>query len=355
MASLERYNIRVSVTDSGGQAQAFLISRNGKVERDMVGPVVDLFSGKIPLAEGDRVIYTETYPHDRGTPISGETPLRVERWPFVEVTLEDGRTGVFIVDIGAVTTVVDADFLPEGQEIEETQMTSYSSAGVKKLKYAPEGATGAVQTILGKALLPRFALDGLVFEDVTVDVMKGLSEVFKRPLAGILGLDMIARTRVLSLLLGGEQPSMTMSPEPLPMDGEFLELPMTIIRGHVVVDGMVGGARVSFILDTGAPESFLDALAADAAGVAVDASSGEDGGGLDGGRLSILDSEAAVLRLASTAFEDICFKVSAFPLFASLRGGGQNVGLLGVSFFARFDRVDIDFEDRVVRFFTARG
>lgn len=127
-------------------------------------------------------------------------------------------------------------------------------------------------------------------------------------------------------------------------------MPFTIVRTHLVVTGAVNGAPVHFVLDSGAPESFLDPAAAKDAGVEIDKDSVRKGRGLDGGAADIHSSKGGTLKLGDRSFPDIAFRISALHAFSGLNAHGQNVGLLGNSFFQRFRRFDIDFDRRVVRF-----
>jgi hypothetical protein len=72
--------------------------------------------------------------------------------------------------------------------------------------------------------------------------------------------------------------------------------------------------------------------------------------GLDEGRVSIAPGRIEVLKLGDRSFEDVPCWISALPAFDTIRNEDQHVGLLGNDFFAKLNRVRIDFERRTVRF-----
>ncbi len=351
LTDLPRYDVRVSVT-GGGKRAAFLILQNEIVRSD-IGPVANMFAGRLPEAMLDNayVVQTETYLHEAGAPVAGMVPLEIDRWPFVRVALADGLEADFIVDIGAAGTVVDQSILPDGTEITEASVVEYSAAGKRTLKYSPGGATGQVQTVLGHALLESIALGDVAVGDLGVDVMEKLPDFFGRPVGGILGMDVLRRCPHLTLTLGGGSPRITFgSDEEGGGAGDAIELPFTFVNTHLVVEGQVNGTQVFFVLDSGAPSTYLDQAAALAAGVPVDASRADSARGLDEGVVPVNKGRIESLALGDRLFDGVPCQVSSLSAFDALRGEGQNVGLLGNDFFARFNRIEIDFDGRAVRF-----
>ncbi|MHC4947225.1 MAG: aspartyl protease family protein [Planctomycetota bacterium] len=347
---LARHDIRVSVT-GGGERAAFLIEGHRAVRRD-VGPVANMFAGRVPAAmlEQAYVVQTETFRRDAGPAVAGAVPLEVARWPFVAVTLPDGTRSDFIVDLGAATTTIDRGLLPAGTEIRPASMVEHSAAGTRTLKYAPGGATGSVQTVAGHATLDALRLGDLVVPGVIVTVLERMPDLFGRPVGGILGMDVMRRTDRLVLTLGGADPVLRFEAD----DGDgggaaAVELPFAFVSTHLVVEAGVNGTPVFLILDTGAPTSFLDEDAAAAAGVEADERRRAEGHGLDEGTIEHAPAIIAELAVGGRLFESVDCRVAALAPFASLRGDGQHVGLMGTDFLARFDRVEIDFARRVVR------
>ena len=349
---LADYDVRVSVTAADGTKASFLILQHKEVVRETVGPVVDVFGGKIPMSAGDFTLCTDTYRHTMGSQVEGEARLEYDRWPLVVARLPNGTQGVFIVDIGAGATVVAREFLPKETQIEKASMVQYTAGGKKMLKYAPSGATGTVDTILGHATLPELRLGTIRFENQPVNVIKEMPDFYGRPMAGILGMDMLRRCKVLSMSLtdtADSAPTLRMARSMTSSDPKVLELPFTFASSHLVVDGRLNGSPVHFIMDTGAPDIFLDVEAARRIGVKSESEKAYAGSGLDGGSVDVTEGTAADLTLAGRSFGPVKTQLSALSCFLTLRTNGQNAGLLGNSFFGRFKRVELDFDRRVVR------
>ncbi|MHC5006082.1 MAG: aspartyl protease family protein [Planctomycetota bacterium] len=350
---LGRYDVRVSVSGPGHRA-AFVIEQYDRVRRD-VGPVSNMFAGSLPPAMFDNafIVQTDTYLHSAGAAVSGVVPLELDRWPFVKVTLPDGTTSDFIVDIGAASTVIDRALLPDEVEIETASMVEYSGAGKRTLKYAPGGATGQVQTVLGHVDLDHIRLSGLEVQDVALTVLEQMPDLFGRPVGGILGLDVLRRADVLTFSKGtdeGSQWALAFGNRGGPRPVDAVEVPFALADTHLIIESVCNGTPVFFVLDTGAPSMILDAQAADALGVKGDEDRRDEARGLDAGSIDVLPGVIETLTLDGREFQDVECGIAALHAFNGLRGPQQHAGLLGVSFFSRFDRVEIDFVEHVVRF-----
>ena len=350
VAEISQYDIRVNVTGKGRRT-AFLIAQNANVAPE-IGPVANMFAGRVPDAvlNSGYVIQTETYLHESGTPILGAAPLEIDRWPFARVTLPGGTSGDFIVDVGAAGTVVARDFLPTDAEIEKASMVEYSAAGKRTLKYTPGGATGAVQTVLGHAALEGLRIGNVEIDDLTVTVLEQMPDMFGRPVAGIIGLDVLRRCNVLTMQLGDQtEPTMQWGQHSTAAAQNVLELPFARVSAHLVVEGECNGETVYFILDTGSPGVFLDNAAARALAVQGDVTKAIDARGLDEGAVKTLPGTISELRFGERTFTDVPCNIGGLFAFDTLRADDQNIALLGNSFFGRFNRVEFDFGKRVIR------
>jgi predicted aspartyl protease len=333
-----------------------------------------MFSGRVSaeVLAGGFVVQTETYLHEAGPELDGSVPLEMDRWPIVGVRLPDGKRHDFIVDIGAGGTVIDRSIVPSDLEITEASMVEYSEAGKRTLKYAPGGAVGQAQNIVGQVRLEQIELGELPVADVTVDVMQSLPDIFGRPIGGILGMNVLRRCARLTLALGGESPHISFrGSSGVPSSGEApsvpvrpdeiregadraaggsIALPFSFVSTHVVIEGDANGVPLFFILDSGAPSVFLDESAADAAGVEWRAGEADSARGLGEGQVALHAASVAALSLASETFRDVPCRVSALSPFDAIRTEDQHAGLLGNDFLERFDSIEIDFENRTVRF-----
>ncbi|MHC4080321.1 MAG: aspartyl protease family protein [Planctomycetota bacterium] len=350
---LARYDIRVNISGPEQRA-AFVIEQYDRVRRD-VGPVCNMFAGSLPPAmlANAIIVETDTYLHSAGPPVSGVVPLELDRWPFVKVTLPDGTTSDFIVDVGAASTVIDRSLLPEEIEIGAASVVEYSNAGKRTLKYAPGGATGQVQTVLGHVDLDHIRLGGLEVPDVALTVLEEVPDLFGRPVGGILGMDVLRRAEVLTLSRSKDKENQWAlafgdSGGAKPMDA--VEVPFALASTHLIIESACNGTPVFFVLDSGAPTTFLDAQAAGAVGVKGDESARDQAHGLDAGSVDMLPGVIETVTLDGRSFRNVECRIAALSAFNSLRAPQQHVGLLGVSFFSRFDRIEIDFVEHVVRF-----
>ncbi|MHC5211809.1 MAG: aspartyl protease family protein [Planctomycetota bacterium] len=359
LEDLRAYLIRVCLTAGDGKGWAFVISDYERVRRDDIGPVIDLFAGKVPLGPGAYSLYTDTVRLHTGEPVHGEAPLQRSGHLFVEGTIPGGGTGTFVLDTGGAMTAMDRSMLPEGTEVTESQMVQYSQAGRELLKFAPGGAGGTVQGVNGHADLPELRFGELVFTDASVAVFDEFPQIFDRPVVGILGLDQLRRARCATLALSGEAGTLRLGPAPSDApsaaQGERIdEMPFTLVNGHLMVRAAVNDTPVSLILDTGSPGLLLDDAAATSAGVVTDAEQASDARGLDEAPLRLVPATAETATLGDTRIEAPTLRVGPLPVFDSMRGSGQNVGLLGNALLARFDRCEIDFAAGCVRL-VSRG
>lgn len=58
-----------------------------------------------------------------------------------------------------------------------------------------------------------------------------------------------------------------------------------------------------------------------------------------------------MLALGGQSFKDVPCRISPLSALDNARSEGEHIGLLGVDFFSRFDRIEVDFDERMVRFF----
>ena len=351
LAELREQDIRVSVTGYNGAQRAFLISRYESVRDEPVGPVIDMFAGRVPMQSGDYVVCTDTYTPLRSPRVYGQAELRHDRHIFVRGRLPDGTEGDFVLDIGAGQSAVAREFLPDGIPIEQSGMVQYSAAGREVLKYEPGGATGKTTSVLGIAVMPEFRAGTLVFKNASMAVLPDLSTLFKRPVAGILGLDLLRHAEVISLEYGHDGVGkLVLSAEPSQTAKKSVATPMATFRSHLGIRCEVNGISTAFILDSGAPTVFLDDTAARAAHVRIDEESGRDVHGVDRGSARARQGTIAKLQCGGEMFHDLPAFVSPLPVFAPLRAHDQAVGLLGNDLFSRLSFLELDLAQNQARF-----
>jgi predicted aspartyl protease len=348
-ADLARYDTRVSVVGGDGTRAVFLV-RGYAVAAADVGPVQNLLAGaSIPLGADDFVVTTDTYARATGAPVQGEVPVELRRHAFIRITGSEGRTGWFILDTGAAETVISKTFLADTARITPAAVLEYSAAGRRVLTYAPSGATGPVQDVLGHTRLAGLRAGTLRFDDVEAAVLPEIPDLFDRPVAGIIGLDLLRRGESVTLEYPpGAAGTGRMRLGPAPAAGDAGErVPFALVSSHPVIPVRVNGRGAFMILDTGAPGVVLDSATALAVGMTF--VSDRIARGIDGG--SALSASATIdsLDLGDRRLSRVPCQVSALHVFRTL-AAEQPMGLLGNAPIARFERVVIDFSRQSVLF-----
>ena len=348
LSELRQQDIRVSVT-LGDVRRAFVITGYERASADDIGPAENMFAGQLPAAllRDAAVVQTDTWVSAAASPARGTAPLERDRWLFVRGARADGTSGWFVVDLAASESIVAKSFVPPGQPLEELSMIEHSGGGTRRLPYAPAGATGAVQGVLGRTAYAKLTFGDIAFAHADVTVLDRLPDVFGRPVVGILGMDLLRGCAHLGLEFAadGRFATLTLAPE-APAGTPAAVTPFSLVASHVLVAGTVNGAPARWILDSGSPGMVMDSLGAPALAQRPGASRVQ---GLDRHDIASVDAVAARVRVGSLEYHDIPVRVSALPVFASFRSREHALAVLGVAELARTARLDIDFAQRVVR------
>src|SRR5262245_1754135 len=271
---LRRQDIRVSVSAGDGARAAFLISGYRTVAADTAGPTQNLFAGRLPEAmlKAGVVVLTDTYARDPALQACGRVALERQRWLFARARRADGAQGSegwFIVDLAASVSLVARSFLPSGAQIHTLSMSEHSAAGTRRLPYSPSGATGPIASVAGSTVLPSLTFGDLALKNVEMTVLEKIPDNFGRPVAGILGMDVLRGCGVLRLDLPADGASATLTLAPAPAGAgaagaAAAETPFSWIASHVVVRGTLDGRPVHWILDSGSPRTVVDSVGAPA-------------------------------------------------------------------------------------------
>jgi len=344
VAELRGLRIRVCITAADGTGAAFVIEGWDRAHREKIGPVVDLFAGRIPLGKGDYAFSTDTIRLRTGPATSGSCPLVHDRYLFAKGRLPRGGEGWFVIDTGGSVTTVVRSALPEGCKVEQAHAIQFTSGKRKLVKYTPQGATGNVTTVAGTARLDELVFGDLRFENAHVTVLESLPDLFGRPVVGILGLDLLRRAPRCRFDFA--QHRLTLLDKAKSEQEPAASLPFTYVKDHVMIEVQVDGTPVSMILDTGSPGLFLDAQAARAAGLTKVEGKDKKARGLDSGG-TVTTQEAAgrrTVRLGDATVEGQKSVFGPLPVFNRLRGRGHNVGLLGNSVLVGFAGMELAFD-----------
>jgi predicted aspartyl protease len=348
VADLDAYDIRVNVTTGDGRKRAFKVRAYRQIETDD-GPVIDMFGGAIPMVSGDYSVTTEVSEAEARNGVYGHAALRyVDGLLFTEGRTTDGTTGTFIVDFGAGGTVVAREFLPDDAEIEELLAIEHSGEGSRVLPGTMSGAGGEVAGFLGRAELAGFSIGSITFGDTRVSVIDEMPDFGDAPIAGILGLDVLARAAVVSFGYDDEA-RLVMKPSSSDAGTEgSIELPFRMAADHIFVEGGLGAAPVTFLFDTGARGTIVPESVAEASGLGAGEEVDREFRGLDGNPLPARVVTVEGLTLGAELFPPMQIYVADLPVLANW-GLDETSGLLGNDFLENYDRVELDFEGGVLR------
>jgi len=304
-----------------------------------------------PSRAGSPLFAAATDPH-AGTPETracGRVPLERGSYLFARGQRGDGVEGWFIVDLAASETIVERSFVPERQAIEPLGGTEYSSAGVRRLRYGPAGATDSIETVVGRTVFPSLAFGTLNVARARVTVLERMPDVFGRPVAGILGIDVLrgCGRLVLDLAPAGP-PVLTLAAAAFRGRADAVT-PFRSVGAHVMVSGSLERTPALWILDTGSPGTVVDSSGAPP--LAAAEGGPESRPGLAGPGIAPRHARAAALRVGALEHRDVPCEVTPLGAFASLREPGHALGVLGLAEIARASRIEVDFRDRVVRWF----
>jgi len=354
LGDLRRQDIRVSVTVGGGPRQAFLISGYETVTPDTVGPAQNLFAGRLPeaLLRGGVVIQTDTYPRDPEVRACGRVPLERAGYLFALGRRADGTEAWFIVDLAASESMVARSLVPAGQEVSPRSMVEHSASGTRRLPYSPSGATGTIATVAGTTVFPSLTFGDLRLSNVDMTVLEAMPDGFGRPIAGILGMDVLRGCERLRLDLPSDGAHATLELSSSPAPGTpAAETPFSWIASHLVVRGTLDGAPVHWVLDSGSPRTVVDSIGAPPLKAAAAPAGSGTLHGLGGAAVHTTRARADRLTVGALEHRDVDCDVSPLPVFATFREPGYALGILGLSELARCRRLEVDFGRRVVRWF----
>ncbi|MGH7718872.1 MAG: aspartyl protease family protein, partial [Gemmatimonadaceae bacterium] len=355
MTDFARHELRVNVVWRGGR-RVFVIRRAGAVEVDSVGPVIDMFATQVSPGATDYAVSTESTRLWSGAPVSGEAPLlyaRPTQWESgyllargVAGVAEDGY---FVVDLAAGRTVISRHFLPPGITLRRFSRAESAGEDERAAAGSLMGVGGAVEHVVGATTLPALRIGSISFDSADVLVLDSLSRIGGRPIAGVLGLDLMRRATRLTISYPRGQSRaavLTLGHSSRSLPRARARLPMSIASGHVFFRGVLGTLPVDLVLDSGSPYSFLSDRAAIIAGL-DDLQPAGTVSGLDGSAISVRIAKVPRLQLGETVYRGLSFHVARLPVFRGL-GLTDPAGLLGNDFLERFRVVEVDFESRVL-------
>lgn len=260
LAELRKYDIRVNITAGSGTKKAFLIRGYDQVQEDS-GPVIDMFGGKVPAGPGDFLLTTETKAAAKTASLSGTLPFRLrDGWMIVPISFSGKAPALFVVDLAATSSVIDASALPDGATINPVEMVEYNAGTETRKPVSLQGATGSTSTdnFVGKALLEKAVSGGLALGSLHCTVLKTFpKKLWASGIMGILGNDVLKRAGAMTIrFIHSDSGKIVFGPEPA-LAAAGKRIPFTVAGGLFFAEGTLAGHPLRYLLDTGARESLL--------------------------------------------------------------------------------------------------
>ena len=280
--------------------------------------------------------------------VEGEAPVRhINGHHLARASVEGGAAGDLVIDCAAGITIIAKAALPDGTVITPSEMAQYSADGVRRLATEIGGATTAVVP-LGLAKLSALVVGGITYRDVDALVMAEMPPVGDGVI-GILGLDLLSRSRSVSLPYPKQGETGTMRVGASGSKGAAAVVPLTIVDSRAYCAATVNDAKAVLIVDSGSPITILDPWMAKSAGIVADRPS-KDARGIGSGSAALRTGTAGTISLGGWVARDAAVRVGSLPLFARFQGP-VSVGVLGNDTLSRCSRVEIDFETASMRLY----
>jgi hypothetical protein len=168
--------------------------------------------------------------------------------------------------------------------------------------------------------------------------------------AGIIGLDLLQQTESVSFGYGKDA-VLLMASQSRESDDNVIEIPFSMAARHIFVDGNIGGTSVALLFDTGARGTIVTREIAAQAGLDLLAGSGREFRGMDGNPIPSELSRPAKLYLNGHPFTAVSFFVADLAVLEGM-GLSEDGGILGNDFLLRFELIEVDFKNRLIRLFA---
>lgn len=347
-AKFSQYNIRVNVTGKNIR-KAFRIYEGDRIEVDRDSPVIDMFGGKISIGENDYSISIETSESKTAPPVKGESVLEYNGYLLTKALIGNGVESYFAVDFAAAQSIISKAILPSTIKLTEATSVEYSEKGKRTVEYAAGGAGGTVKGLMF-AEIPSLKIGDMDLVNQHFIVIDSLPKLGGREIGGIIGLDLLRRARKVSFGYSSkpaDKNTLLFSDESSFSAKDVIEIPFSIASDQLYVKGFVGDEPVSFILDTGSPDSIITNDVAQTADIRNAKKIKLPIKGLDGNPISAKKATIGRLKFAGLTASAVPVIIADLPIFQ--QKGLTKIGLLGNSFFKKFKRVEIDFKSQLLR------
>lgn len=277
-------------------------------------------------------------------PLTGEAALEYDRYLFVKAKAGDGRDSFFVVDIGASQSILAKKMVPAS-----IALTKADGKGERAVEFAVPGAAGNVKELM-IAKLPVLRVGNLTFTDQSFIVVDALPEFAGREVGGIIGLDLLQKGSNVSFSCtktASTENKLVFSEKSTLKSAGRIEIPYSVESGQLYIFASIGKIEVDLILDTGAPESLINPGLAKSANIKTAEDFTLSLKDLDGNPIKAQKAVINQIKISNYALSKIFVTVADLPLFD--QQGLDRTVLLGNSFFEKYGRVEIDFQEKLIR------
>lgn len=344
---------RINITGANGFKKAVMIEQNGRTIADH-GPVMDMFAGAVELKPGDYSFMIESLEPKSNVVLEGSIPYELyQGWLMVKCTLESGKSGKFVVDFGAATTVISQELLPEYAEIETFHVVEYSSEGKNVREGTVAGASGEVDNVAGISLLKNIRLGTITLDEIKVQVLKEFPRVFAElGINGIIGRDVLMRTDLVEItgLKGSDDQKLVFMKKESPVKVSDMQISFNFAGGgQIFIDGSIQDTPIHFFFDSGASHSSISQEIIKENDICYSLTDNEkrtayglDGKGLEFETIEIDNVQIGELERSTRQFD----MTDIFALQQS--GAREKTALLGMDFLLNYKTVCFDLVDKVI-------
>jgi hypothetical protein len=277
--------------------------------------------------------------------VYGEMILEFEDgYLFAGTTMPDGQQSWFAIDLAVPTTAVTKAYTGDNQV---EKLRSSNDPLARSMFQFALGGFGFTPEFIGKTTLAQLELGGLQFPKAHVNVIDRLPQIAGRPIAGILGVDLLRRAEV-AVFTYGSAPRLLLKSKARTQVSDVIEIPFHMVENYIMVSGTLNGEAVDFLFDTGSPDSYLPVKTVRATGAAAVPNSTKEITLLDGETAKVRTASVASFALGENTFTDHPFHIGELPVFKLLPETTTPV-LLGNVFFSSMKYVQVNFTTNTVR------
>lgn len=342
---LADYDIKVNITGYSVK-KVFNITGYNTVIEDINSPVIDMFGGKIPLNEGDFSITTEIKKTQINNLLNGDFEIEYfAGYYFTKIDVGSTKKADVIIDLGAVSSFLTKDALPEGTNLYKVYAAETSVEGKKMVEFPLNGFGGKIQNLLS-CDVSGIKIGSIYLKSHSFTVIDSFKNINGKKIQGVIGLDILGTCSSLSILIPNENRSGKVIVNSV-INDKSEGIDFNISHGHIFIEGGLSGKKIDFLLDTGSPFNFLPVDAA--AGQSISLTDGITVFGADGIPVKTKKAVINEIIIGNKVYKNILFSFTENSILSNY-GLSSSGGIIGTEFLKNFDRLFIDFQRKILIF-----